>query len=70
MMSWLQLASGSYDVVLNGVIMSLSQTCGVYFVLSKPGELAPPMLEAAHDPECSRRAAEALVQGRLRGLPL
>ena len=61
MMSWLQLASGSYDVVLNGVIMSLSQTCGVYLVLTKPGEFVGPMLEAGHDPEWSRRAGEALV---------
>jgi hypothetical protein len=50
--------------------MGLSQTRGVYPLLSKRNEIAPPMSEAARDPACPWREAEAPVQERLQGPPL
>src|SRR5215211_6424963 len=45
----------------------LSQSFGVYPALSMRAAYAPPLSEAAHDPECDCREAEAPGQGRLQG---
>src|SRR3954462_664313 len=43
----------------------MSQSFGVYPALSMQAAYAPPLSEAAHDPERPCREAEAPVEGRL-----